>query len=108
MAVAAAAYLLGSFVQMDTHMPCMHGRFFFAEVMFFAEVYSVSFWLMKYGCPSPKRLLLRSNWPEISKMDLGTLPREEMQRLTTVKTARLLAQFGFNIYVLWMHKKHFC
>lgn len=72
---------------------------FLLRSCFFAEVYSVSFWLMKYGCPSPKRLLLRSNWPEISKMDLGTLPREEMQRLTTVKTARLLAQFGFNIYI---------
>ena len=43
--------------------------------------------MMKYGCPSPKRLLLRSNWCHIWRMDLGRLPREERLRKTTVKTA---------------------
>ena len=44
---------------------------------------------MKYGCPSPKRLLLRSNWKHICHMDLGKLPQAERLRLTAVQTTRL-------------------
>ena len=60
-----------------------------------AQVYEVSFWLMKYGCPSPKRLLLKSNWHHIKLMDLGKLPREERIRMTTVTTSRVLLSIQF-------------
>ena len=53
------------------------------------QVYQVSFWLMKYGAPSPKRLMLRSNWHDIVHMDLGRLPRKQAAAQTTVKTSRL-------------------
>ena len=53
------------------------------------QVYQVAFWLMKYGSPSPKRLMLRSNWHDIMHMDLGRLPREQAAAQTTVKTSRL-------------------
>lgn len=49
----------------------------------------MSFWLMKFGSPSPKRLMLRSNWRDIKHMDLGRLPREEAARKTTLKTSCL-------------------
>ena len=62
---------------------------------YLAQVYEVSFWLMKYGCPSPKRLLLKSNWRHINLMDLGKLPREERIRLTTVTTSRVLLSTQF-------------
>lgn len=60
-----------------------------------AQVYEVSFWLMKYGRPSPKRLLLKSNWHHIKLMDLGKLPREERIRMTTVTTSRVLLSIQF-------------
>ena len=53
------------------------------------QVYQVAFWLMKYGSPSPKRLLLRSNWATITQMDLGRLTRTQAAAQTTVKTSCL-------------------
>lgn len=54
-----------------------------------SQVYQVAFWLMKYGSPSPKRLLLRSNWATITQMDLGRLTRTQAAAQTTVKTSCL-------------------
>ena len=48
----------------------------------------MTFWLMKYGAGSAKRLMMKSNWPSITKLDLGKLPRAERIEKTTVQTAR--------------------
>ena len=43
---------------------------------------------MHYGCPSPKPLQFRSNWPHVSKLDMGKLAKSERERLTTIQTTR--------------------
>lgn len=80
---------------------CMHAvqRAFYIHACvhswhFAAQVFEVSFWLMKYGAGSAKRLLLRGNWPWLGQLDLGKLPREERLRKTTIKTSRLLLSFN--------------
>lgn len=63
-----------------------------------AKVFEVAFWLMKYGCGSPKRLLLRSNWQHVGMMDLGKLPRAERLEKTKVKTSCLWLSYPRPIY----------
>ena len=59
---------------------------------------------MKFGAPSPKRLMLRSNWKDIQKMDLGRLARAQAAAQTTVKTSRLCP----NCIVLQVNIMHAC
>ena len=66
----------------------------------------MSFWLMKYGSPSPKRLMLRSNWRDIKHMDLGRLPREEAARKTTLKTSCLNPGLHACIYIYIIHASY--
>ena len=42
---------------------------------------------------------IQSNWRHISKIDLGRLPKEQRDRLTTIKTARQALMRGFIIAV---------
>ena len=85
-AMATTKNLLCSLAMIPFMITCMY----YSE----PEVHEVSFWLMKYGAPSPKRLLLKSNWHHISKLDLGRLPHEERMRLTTIKTSCSETQMG--------------
>ena len=41
---------------------------------------------MHYGCGSPKRLQIRSNFKFIHGMDLGRLSRQQKEENTTMKT----------------------
>lgn len=96
LAVVAATNLLGNFaMHIARHVSCMHACMGDGpqHTCACAKVYEVSFWLMKYGAGSPKRLLLRGNWPWAGRLDLGKLPREERERLTTIKTSSPLLSF---------------
>lgn len=70
-----------------------------SSVMFFqndyvsgwmSKVHLQSFWMMAYGAPTPKRLMVRSNWLRISELDCGRLARRYMQEKTEFQTASIL------------------
>lgn len=48
-----------------------------------------SWWMMLYGCPSPKRLMARANWNGISGLDIGKLSLKQRRESTTIVTTRL-------------------
>lgn len=64
----------------------------------FPQVHKSFLWLMHYGCPSPKRLQIRSSWEGSTGLDLGRLCRAEKQRKTQLKTTRLLPSCEPNIW----------
>lgn len=87
MAVASRTCLLGTF---GMHAVWVHAcTCMVVDAFLFSclQVYEVAFWLMKYGCPSPKRLLLRSSWKHIASLDLGKLRKKEKEAKTTIKTS---------------------
>ena len=64
-----------------------------------SKVHFQSFWMMAYGAETPKRLVVRSNWPRVSELDCGRLARRYMQEKTQYQTASILMEAMPEVYL---------